>query len=76
MKTYDQLTPEERANALSQERSQLAGEFRDYLLGNNRETVPVAFQPLIAGFDALALNRVKARNYLSDAAERDAVRID
>ena len=76
MKTYDQLTLEEQARALSQERSTLAGKFHDYLLGNNRETVPVAFQPIITSFDALALTRVKTRNYLTGEQERDAVRID
>ena len=76
MKTYDQLTAEDQARALAEERSQLAGKFRDYLLGNNRETAPADFQPIIDRFDALALARVKARDYLTGEQERDAVRID
>ena len=76
MKTYDQLTTEDQQRALAQERTELAERLRDYLIGNNRETVPAPFQPIIDRFDALALNRVKARSYLTGAAERDAVRID
>ena len=76
MKTYDQLTADEQTRALAHERAQLAGTLRDYLIGNNRETMPAALRPIIDRFDQAALARVQARSYLTGAQERDAVRID
>ena len=76
MKTYDQLTPDEQTRALAHERVQLAGTLRDYLLGNNRDTMPAALRPIIDRFDQAALARVQARSYLTGEQERNAVRID
>jgi len=57
MKTYAQLTIEEQARALVQERTALAGKLRDYLLGNNRGTMPPDLQPIIDAFEASVLSR-------------------
>ena len=76
MKTHAQLTTEEQQHAVALARAELATEIRDYLLGNNRETMPVQLQPVVRAFDAAALARAQGRNYLTTAAERDAIPLD
>ncbi len=76
MKTFDQLITEEQERALAHERTDLAGKLRDYLIGNNRDTMPIALRPIITSFDAVALSQAQSRTYLTGAVEREAVRID
>jgi hypothetical protein len=76
VKTYDQLTTEEQTRALAHERTNLAGKLRDYLIGNNRDAMPIALRPIVDRFDQAALSQAQGRTYLTGAVERDAVKID
>ena len=76
MKTYAQLTIEEQARALLQERAALANKVRDYLLGNNRGTMPPDLQPMIDAFEASVLSRARRNDYLETEQERAATRLD
>jgi len=76
MKTYAQLTTDEQQRALVHERAALAGKVRDYLLGNNRGTMPPDLQPIIDAFEASVLSRARRNNYLETEQERAATRLD
>jgi hypothetical protein len=74
--SYSELTAEQRERALAHARVELAAELRDYLLGNNREAMPMALRPIIDRFEAVVLARAQTRNYLTGVQERGAVRVD